>query len=84
MNVDLGLSKLFNMPWSEKHQLQLRWDLFNVANLQRFGLVDLSRSGFGIARDPGLGGLNPPTYWSNLFQIQGSPRVFQVGARYSF
>jgi hypothetical protein len=84
MNADMGLSKSFNMPWSEKHQLQIRWDVFNVANLQRFGLVDLSRSGFGIARDPGLRGLNPPTNWSNLTQIQGQPRVFQVGARYSF
>jgi hypothetical protein len=84
MNVDLGLSKSFNMPWSEKHQLQIRWDVFNVANLQRFGLVDLSRTGFGVARDPALRGLNPPTNWSNLTQIQGQPRVFQVGARYSF
>jgi hypothetical protein len=84
MNGDLGLSKSFNMPWSEKHQLQIRWDVFNVANLQRFGLVDLSRTGFGVARDPALRGLNPPTNWSNLVQIQGQPRVFQVGARYSF
>ncbi len=84
MNVDLGLAKTFSMPWSEKHQLQIRWDVFNVANLQRFGLVDGSRSGIGIARDPALRGLNPPANWSNLVQIQGSPRVFQVGARYSF
>jgi len=84
MNVDLGLSKSFNMPWSEKHQLQIRWDVFNVANLQRFGLVDLSRSGFGVVRDPLLRGVNPPSNWSNLVQIQGQPRVFQVGARYSF
>ena len=84
MNVDLGLSKSFSMPWSEKHQLQIRWDVFNVANLQRFGLVDISRTGIGVARDPALRGLNPPSGWSNLIQIQGQPRVFQVGARYSF
>ena len=84
MNVDLGLAKTWNMPWSEKHQLQLRWDVFNVANLQRFGLVDGSRTGIGIARDPALRGLNPPTNWSNFVQIQGQPRVMQVGARYSF
>jgi len=84
MNVDLGLSKSFNMPWSEKHQLQIRWDVFNVANLQRFGLVDVSRSGFGVVRDPALRGFNPPSNWSNLTQIQGQPRVFQIGARYSF
>ena len=84
MNVDLGLSKTFNMPWSEKHQLQIRWDVFNVANLQRFGLIDTGRTGIGVARDPGLRGLNPPTNWSNFTQIQGQPRVMQVGARYSF
>ena len=84
MNVDLGLAKTFTMPWSEKHQLQLRWDVFNVANLQRFGLVDISRTGFAIGRDPALRGLQPPANWSNFTQIQGQPRVFQIGARYSF
>jgi hypothetical protein len=84
MNVDIGLAKSFRMPWSEKHQLQLRWDVFNVANLQRFGLIDTSRSGSGVVRDPGLRGLNPPENWSNFTQIQGQPRVFQIGARYSF
>ena len=84
MNVDIGLAKSFTMPWSEKHQLQLRWDVFNVANLQRFGLVDISRTGFAIGRDPALRGLQPPSNWSNFTQIQGQPRVFQVGARYSF
>jgi len=83
-NVDLGLAKTFNMPWSEKHQLQLRWDVFNVANHQSFGLIDGSRTGFGVARDPGLRGLNPPDNWSNFTQIQGQPRVMQIGARYSF
>jgi len=83
-NVDLGLAKTFNMPWSEKHQLQLRWDVFNVANHQSFGLIDGSRTGFGVARDPALRGLNPPSNWSNFTQIQGSPRVMQIGARYSF
>jgi hypothetical protein len=84
MNVDLGLAKSFGMPWSEKHQLQIRWDVFNVANLQRFGLMDITRTGIGVARDPALRGLNPPSGWSNLIQIQGNPRVFQIGARYSF
>ena len=84
MNVDLGLAKSWNMPWSEKHQLQLRWDVFNVANHQPFGAVDTTRTGFGVARDPALRNLNPPVNWSNFIQIQGQPRVFQVGARYSF
>jgi hypothetical protein len=84
MNADLGLAKTWNMPWSEKHQLQLRWDVFNVANAQPFGAVDTTRTGLGVARDPALRNLNPPANWSNFTQIQGAPRVFQVGARYSF
>ncbi len=84
MNVDLGLAKTWDMPWSEKHKLQLRWDVFNVANKQSFGLIDGSRTGFGVARDPALRGLNPPDNWSNFTQIQGQFRVMQVGARYSF
>jgi hypothetical protein len=83
-NLDLGLAKTFDMPWSEKHRLQLRWDVFNVANHQSFGFIDISRTGFGVARDPKLRGLNAPSNWANFTQIQGSPRVFQVGARYSF
>ena len=84
MNADIGMAKSFTMPWSEKHQLQIRWDVFNVANLQRYGLVDTSRSGFGVVRDPALRGVNPPSNWSNMVAIQGQPRQFQVGARYSF
>ena len=83
-NVDLGLSKSFTMPWSEKHQLQIRWDVFNVANLQRFGNIDLSRTGFGVVRDPALRNVNPPTNWSDFTNIQGRPREFEIGARYSF
>ncbi len=81
-NVDLGLAKTFNM--SEKLHLQLRWDVFNVANHQSFGLIDGGRTGSGVARDPALRGLNAPDNWSNFTQIQGQPRVMQVGARFSF
>lgn len=84
LNVDLGLAKTFSMPWSEKQQLQIRWDVFNLANLQRFGLLDLSRTGFGIGRDPALQNSNAPSNWSNFSQIQGQPRVMQIGARYTF
>jgi hypothetical protein len=84
VDADLGLAKTWNMPWSEKHQLQVRWDVFNVANSQHFGLIDGSRTGIGVVRDPALRGANPPTNWSNFTQIQGQPRVMQIGARYSF
>jgi hypothetical protein len=84
VDLDLGLGKAFTMPWSENHKLELRWDAFNVTNTQHFGLVDISRTGFGIGRDPALRNLTAPSNWSNLIQIQGQPRIMQIGARYSF
>lgn len=53
VSLDLGLSKEFSMPWSEKQKLQIRWDAFNVTNTQRLGSVDSSRTGYGITADPG-------------------------------
>jgi len=82
MNVDLGLGKTFAL--TEKYQLQLRWEVFNVANYQPFGAIDISRSGFGVVRDPKLRGANPPSNWSNYTAIQGDRRVMQVGLRFSF
>jgi len=77
------LSKIWSLG-SEKRQLQLRWDVFNVTNTQHFGAVDNSRTGWGVVRDPALRGSTPPTNWSNFIQIQGQPRVMQVAARFSF
>lgn len=84
MNGDMGLSKSFDMPWNEQQKLQLRWDVFNVANYQPFGTVDTSRSGFGVARDPKLRNLTPPSNWANFTAIQGDPRQMQIALRYSF
>ena len=104
VDLDLGLGKEFTMPWSERHKLQIRWEIFNVTNTQRLGAIDGSRTGFGITADPagrpvgcspgstcvaqgGTGSgspATPPTNWSNFTGIQGSPRVMQVGLRYSF
>ena len=73
------------MPYSEKHQLQLRIDGFNVSNTQHFGLASTNtRTGWGVLPDAKLANITPPTNWSNFTAIQGSPRVLQVSARYSF
>ncbi len=82
--LDLGLSKSFTMPWSEKQKLQLRWEAFNVTNTQRFGTVLVTRTGFGIVADPLLNNAAPPGEWSNFTAIQGDRRVMQVGARFEF
>ena len=96
VSLDLGLSKEFSVPGSEKQRLQIRVEGFNVTNTQSMGAIDGSRTGYGITADPagspvGCSGAacvstpgTPPTNWSNFTGIQGSPRVIQVGIRYSF
>jgi hypothetical protein len=78
--LDAGLSKSFTLH--EGHQLQFRWEVFNVTNTQKLGQYNTSRSGFGITLDPST--QLPPTEWSNFTGIQGTPRVMQFALRYSF
>jgi hypothetical protein len=83
INMDFGLGKTWKMPWKEGHQLQFRWETFNITNTQNFKDVNYSRAGWGIAANSG----GPPTItpeFSNWTTIQGSPRVMQFGLRYSF
>jgi hypothetical protein len=82
--MDAGLTKTFQMPYSEKHQLMLRWEVFNVTNAQRFGALDQSRDGYGIKSDPLVRNRTPPSNWSNFTGIQGTPRIMQIGLRYQF
>jgi hypothetical protein len=85
--LDLGLSKSFTMPWSENHKFQIRWEVFNVTNVQYFGLdaaqTGVTRSSWGLPQDP-----ETATAASNFGKIytttQGSPRSMQFGLRYSF
>lgn len=86
VNLDLGLSKSFSMPWSENQELQIRFEVFNVTNTQRMGEIDSSRSGFGLQLDPDkiTSVSDIPTNWSNFTNIQGQPRVMQIGARFRF
>jgi hypothetical protein len=82
--LDLGFGKTWIMPWNEGHQLQLRWDVFNVTNTQHLtGNADAA-----VSPDAGGSPLSnpqtPPNDWSNLTNIQGQPRVMQIGVRYSF
>ena len=87
VNLDMGLGKSFNLPWSESHKLQVRFEAFNVTNTQRMGAVDTSRTGYGLALDPHLNVTSVadiPPNWTNFTAIQGQPRVMQLGVRYSF
>jgi hypothetical protein len=82
--LDLGFGKTWRMPWNEGHQLQLRWDVFNVTNTQHL----TGNADFAVAPDaagsPLANPQTPPPDWSNFTTIQGQPRVMQIGARYSF
>ena len=82
--LDMGVGKTFDMPWSENHKLQFRWEAFNVTNTQHMGNIDTSRSGYGIGLDVANSTVNPPTNWSNFTSIQGDRRIMQFVLRYTF
>ena len=87
VNLDMGVAKTFDMPWSESQKLQIRFEVFNLTNTQRMGTIDTSRSGFGLQLDPDqiTSVSDIPPNWSNFISpIQGQPRVMQVGARFTF
>jgi hypothetical protein len=85
VSLDLGLYKVFKMPYKETHNVQFRWEVFNLTNTQRFtGLSDYS-----IGLDPNLGGTPQPTF-GNFTATQRLPgevtaaRVMQFALRYQF
>ncbi len=81
--MDMSLSKSFQMPWSEDHNLQFRWEVFNVTNVQYFSAGGASRSSYGLPQDPDLGQASPD--FGRIYDsIQGNPRRMQFGLRYSF
>ncbi len=86
VNLDMGLTKSFNLPWSESHRLQLRVEAFNVTNTQRMNAPNTgSRTGWGVALDPSTIELDQiPVNFGKFTGIQGAPRVLQFGIRYFF
>jgi hypothetical protein len=84
VSLDMGLSKIFTMPWSEKQQLSLRWEVFNVTNTQHLTGADANNSDLAVDPDAKLNNIQPPSDWSNFTKIQGTPRVMQIGLRFSF
>ena len=86
INLDMGLTKAFNLPWNENHRLQLRVEAFNVTNTQRMNSPNTqSRTGWGVDLDPRLIEEDSiPINFGRFTGIQGAPRVLQFGIRYSF
>jgi len=78
--VDLGLSKRWAMPWSEKQGLSLRWEVFNVTNSTRFDFNDLSSAGVSESNNSiGVG-----QRFGNYTNLMTNPRVMQFALRYEF
>jgi len=82
--LDSALSKTFKMPYAEGHQLQFRWEVFNVTNTQPFGSIDSQ----GLPQDPWRGEPNPGfgRYISSQTPAGESRpgRVMQFALRYIF
>ncbi len=72
--MDLGLSKYVSL--TERINIRLRADAFNVFNRAQFGApnADVSSSNFGIIT----------TTISNYATGRGTPREFQLSAKISF
>jgi hypothetical protein len=87
ISLDAGLTKSFKMPW-EGHELQIRWEVFNVTNTQKFdndSIADL-----GLPRDPYLRNLTPTDDFGRYTATQvplnetKAGRVMQFALRYQF
>jgi hypothetical protein len=71
-NIDFGLGKTFTMPYSEKHTMQFRWEVFNATNSVRF-------DPFATSAD--LGNLGSFGKYTDTLTL---PRVMQFALRYDF
>lgn len=69
-NFDMGVIKDFQMPWSESHKLQFRWETFNTFNHPNFA-------------EPSVSLANPQTFGVITQTVNGG-RVMLFGLRYDF
>lgn len=86
-SMDMSLSKTWKMPFNERHAMQFRMEVFNVTNVQYFDAVNgnFTRSTYGLPQDPDVAGAQAASDFGQIYQsIQGTPRFFQFGFRYSF
>ena len=77
--IDLGLSKRWNMPWNDKHNLALRWEVFNVTNSTRFDFNDQNSSSASESNNS----IAVPNF-GNYTHLLTNPRVMQFALRYEF
>jgi hypothetical protein len=84
INLDLGLDKTWKMFYNENHQLQFRWEVFNLTNTQEFLGLDTSRTGFGIPATGGTPNQPSPNFSNWTADNPNGYRVMQFGLKYSF
>lgn len=76
--VDLGVGKLWKMPYNEGHTLQFRWEVFNLTNSVRFDVQ--SANGYvGGSMANGNSGT-----FGNFSGTLTNPRIMQFALRYEF
>jgi hypothetical protein len=77
--IDLGLSKRWSMPWNDKQNLALRWEVFNVTNSTRFDFNDQNSSSASESNNS----IAVPNF-GNYTHLMTNPRVMQFALRYEF
>jgi hypothetical protein len=70
--IDMGLSKRWKMPYSERHSMQFRWEVFNVLNAKRFDVISAAPE------------VDISSTFGNYTRLLTNPRVMQFALRYEF
>ncbi|MGH9761744.1 MAG: hypothetical protein ACREDR_21025, partial [Blastocatellia bacterium] len=70
--LDLGLDKIWKMPYNDRHTLEFEWNVFNVLNTTRFNIENASLA------------LDSANTFGRYTHLLTNPRVMQFGLRYAF
>jgi len=70
-SMDMGVTKSFKIPWSEKQQLKFKWDSFNTFNHPSFN-------------GPSSATLSNTAQFGVITSTASAPRVMQYALRYEF
>ncbi len=71
-NIDMGVGKMFTMPYSEHHKLQIRGEAFNLTNSVVFDSAGTGSSDFSI------------TSFGKISGTLTQPRQMQFLGRYTW
>src|SRR6202790_4116225 len=74
---DMSLAKRWKMPYRETHNLQFRWEVFNVPNLTRFNAQ-------GVGASLLTSRTQSPASFGAYTSLLTQPRVMQFALRYEF